>query len=221
VTQQEEQQGQGVVEVWKQSFEDRAFQVEAAVTLVFFTGILTLYPNYLNWIEARDGVRFTDPVLSRFEPVDVTFLAFVILYAAVIAAIWFLLKEPRYLMVGLQSYVVLFTFRAIALYLVPLDHPQQMILFKDPFVEFFGVDGTLTKDLFFSGHTSLMFLLYLTARIRWLRRAFLFWTAVLAGCLLIQHVHYTFDVFMAPFAAYVGWRMVVAAHRGVLDIGER
>ena len=33
-------------------------------------------------------------------------------------------------------------------------------------------------------------------------------TAGVAVCVLAQHVHYTIDVFVAPFVAYASWRLV-------------
>jgi hypothetical protein len=87
-----------------------------------------------------------------------------------------------------------------------------MIPLRDPFVEFFGINATLTRDLFFSGHTSLMMLLYLTARRQWLRHVYMMGTLTLAVCVVIQHVHYAFDVFVAPFVAYGSVRLVGHVH---------
>jgi hypothetical protein len=201
-----------VVEAWRSSLQSRSFRVEAAVTMVVFVGNLIIYPNFLNYIEQRPGVRFLDPVLSMIEPVDATWVTFTILYVSISSAVWFLLREPEYLIMGFQSYVVLFLLRAVALMMVPLEPPARMIALNDPFVEFFGIEGTLTRDLFFSGHTSLMFLLFLTARTPLLRRVYLSLTVVLAGCVIIQHVHYAFDVFVAPLAAYASVGLVRNAH---------
>jgi hypothetical protein len=202
-----------LTEAWRRSLQRRFFRWEAAVTMVAFIGNLIAYPNFLNYIEQRPGVRFLDPILSVIEPVDATWITFTILYVSISSAIWFLLREPEYLMIGFQSYVVLFLFRAAALMMVPLEPPARMIALNDPFVQFFGVDGTLTRDLFFSGHTSLMFLLYLTARRPRLRRLYLWLTVLLAGCVVVQHVHYAFDVFVAPLAAYASVGLVRNAHR--------
>jgi hypothetical protein len=202
-----------LIETWRQSLQRPAFRLETAVTMVVFIANLVAYPNFLNYIEQRQGVRFLDPVLDLVGPVDATWVTFIILYVSISSAVWFLLREPEYLMVGFQSYVLLFLFRAVALLMVPLEPPLQIIPLNDPFVEFFGVDGTLTRDLFFSGHTSLMFLLFLTARRPGLRRLYLLLTVVLAGCVIVQHVHYAFDVFVAPMAAYASVGLVRNAHR--------
>ncbi len=38
-----------------------------------------------------------------------------------------------------------------------------MIILNDPLVEFFGTGQTLTKDLFFSGHTATLLILFLVS----------------------------------------------------------
>jgi len=47
------------------------------------------------------------------------------------------------------------------MYSAPLDAPERLILLNDPFVQFIGSGEALTKDLFFSGHTATLFLLFL------------------------------------------------------------
>ena len=63
--------------------------------------------------------------------------------------------------------------------------------------------------LFFSGHTSLPFLLFLVARDRGFRIAFLLLTLATGTCVIVQHVHYTIDVVVAPFVAYGCFRGAV------------
>ena len=53
--------------------------------------------------------------------------------------------------------------RMCAMYMLPLDPPVNMIILNDPLVEFFGTGQTLTKDLFFSGHTATLFILFLVS----------------------------------------------------------
>jgi hypothetical protein len=96
--------------------------------------------------------------------------------------------------------------------LLPLDPPQTMIPLTDPFVEYFGTGISLSKDLFFSGHTSTLFLLGLTMQARRWRTFFFFCTAAVACCVLIQHIHYTVDVFVAPFFAYASYRLALSMH---------
>jgi hypothetical protein len=79
---------------------------------------------------------------------------------------------------------------------------------NDPFVDFVGYGkNIITKDLFFSGHTSTLFLLFLIARKRALKIFFLAITLAVAMFLLKQHVHYTIDVLAAPVFAWISYRI--------------
>jgi hypothetical protein len=77
----------------------------------------------------------------------------------------------------------------------------------------------LTKDLFFSGHTSTTFLLALYLWHRpGLRYAALVAHAVVVATVLLSHIHYSIDVagaYAFTFAAYAAreWRPAEASHR--------
>jgi hypothetical protein len=196
------------LEAWRQAFADRAFRWELVLTLPGLVTILGLFSNFLERIERRPGVELADPILAMFRPIDATVATFLILYVSLVIAIAYLLQEPRYLLVGVQAYIVLALLRSLGIYLAPFDHPADMIVLKDPVVEFFGGGKPFTKDLFFSGHTSLLFLLYLTARKSWLSKLFLISTISVGICVIAQHVHYSIDVLIAPFMAYASLRLV-------------
>jgi membrane-associated phospholipid phosphatase len=108
--------------------------------------------------------------------------------------------------------------RIAAMYLMPLEPPPGIIELRDPFVEFFGGGRTLTRDLFFSGHTSTMFLLFLVMPGRRLRIAYACFTVIVGLCVVLQHVHYTVDVFAAPFFAYGAYMIVlgICKRRGIV-----
>ena len=99
--------------------------------------------------------------------------------------------------------------RIIAMYLLPLEPPQNMIMLNDPFVEFFGTGQTLTKDLFFSGHTATLFILFLVSEKKIIKTIFLVSTIIVAISVLLQHVHYTIDVFAAIFFTYACYKLII------------
>jgi membrane-anchored protein YejM (alkaline phosphatase superfamily) len=112
------------------------------------------------------------------------------------------------LLLALQGYLVMVVIRTAAMYLLPLDPPPLLIPLKDPFVQYFGSGEVPTKDLFFSGHTATLFLLFLTVHGRYVKSLFLLSTIGVAVCVVLQHVHYTIDVFSAPFFSYAAYRIV-------------
>ncbi len=198
---------------WRAAIRDRSFLIEAVVTIVVLVVGLASFTRFLAFVEARPGVNFIDPILDRFAPVDLSGVTFGLIYIALLAALAFLAREPRRLLMALQAYTVMLLFRTIAMYTLPLEPPATMIPLVDPIVGSAGAVDLPTKDLFFSGHTSTMFLLALSARRRWQRWIFLAATVGVAACVLAQHVHYTVDVFVAPFVAYASWRLVILLHR--------
>ncbi len=199
---------------WVDSWKSRRFRVQASITILMQVIVLAVFSRFLEFVEARPGVVPGDPLLPLLEPRDVTWLTFTLIYAALIIALVPLVRHPRNLLLALQSYTVLVLFRMIGMYLLPLDPPPGMIALKDPFVEYFvGTGSVLTRDLFFSGHTSTMFLLFLTATSIRFRFIFLCATALVGFCVLWQHVHYSVDVLAAPFFAYGSFRLVALMDR--------
>jgi hypothetical protein len=198
-----------VLEPWKVGLKQPGFRLRAALTIITLAALLAALVHFLRWNEARPGVVLSDPLLGMFRPVDVTWLIFCLVYGGLCAAIVLLAREPEHLLLAMQGYAVLTVFRVLALWLVPLEPPSAMIPLRDPFVEFFGgMASPLNKDLFFSGHTSTLFLLFLNASGRLARRLFFCGTLAVAVCLLIQHAHYSIDVLVAFPFAYAAHRIV-------------
>lgn len=98
------------------------------------------------------------------------------------------------------------------MYLTPFNAPENILVLNDPFVQLFGKGEILTKDLFFSGHTGTSFLLVLLVDNKKLKVVFLIATILVGSAVLLQHVHYTIDVFVAPFVAYSSYRIIKKLH---------
>jgi membrane-associated phospholipid phosphatase len=187
---------------WKIFLIRKHNKKELIFTLILLAGALLSFTRFLNYVELRAGFIFTDPLLNLFFPVDLTWLIFGLIYIGLILAIFFFIKDPHLLLTALQSYLVLVLFRTAAMYLLPLNPPPDMIPLNDPFVQIFGSGEILTKDLFFSGHTATLFLLFMVADKRILKIIFLSFAVIVGISVLLQHVHYSIDVFTAPFFSY-------------------
>jgi PAP2 superfamily C-terminal len=198
---------------WSEGWSDRRFRAEVMLTLAAFVGVLVVMSRFLAWVEVRPGVVLPDAVLAAIPARDMTWVTFALLYAGILTAVAALLPYPRRLMLGLQSYVVLVVLRMVVMSVTPLEAPPGMIVLRDPLVQILGGTGApLTKDLFFSGHTSTMFLLSLLAPGRVTRSFFLVCTVAVGACVLWQHVHYTVDVLAAPLFAYASYAGVSRLH---------
>lgn len=193
---------------WKEFLKVKRNQVEFIITLLLLSIILTALTNFLNFIEARHGVVLPDPVLNFFNPTDLTWLTFALIYISIVVGIATLAKDPTRLLFTIQLYILMVAVRILAMYLLPLDPPAKIIVLKDPLVEFFGTGQTLTKDLFFSGHTATLFILFLTSEKKTIKQIFLISTILVAFSVLLQHVHYTIDVVAAPFFTYACYKLL-------------
>jgi len=123
-----------------------------------------------------------------------------------------LLPYPRRLVLGAQAYAVMVLLRMAVMSVTPLEAPTTTIPLRDPLVQILGTGEVLTRDLFFSGHTATLALLAFLAPGRRSRRFFVACTALVAVCVLWQHVHYTVDVLVAPFFAVASRELVFALH---------
>jgi hypothetical protein len=194
---------------WKIFLIRKHNKKELLITVILLATVLFSFTRFLNYVELRAGFTFKDPLLNLFSPVDLTCLIFGLIYIGLILAVSFFIKDPHLFLTALQAYLVLVLFRTAAMYLLPLNPPPDMIPLNDPFVQIFGSGEILTKDLFFSGHTATLFLLFLVADKRILKIIFLSFAVIVGISVLLQHVHYSIDVFTAPFFSYTSVKLAV------------
>ena len=187
---------------WIEGYKLKKVQFKLLVSIIFLAAALYLYSAFLGFVEAREGFSFNDPVLNLFHPVDLTWLIFSAIYLSLFTGIIILVRNPVRLTLAIQAYTVLILVRMIAMYSLPFDPPSSMIPLKDPFVQLFGTGKLLTRDLFFSGHTATLFLLFLVVDKKPYKQLFLFLTVLVAVSVILQHVHYFIDVLAAPFFTF-------------------
>ena len=193
---------------WKSFFKIKRNRNEFILTVILLAVLMISFSQFLQFIEKRNGAVLPDPLLNIFSPIDLTWLTFSLIYLSLILFLFSVAKEPDKLLIAMQAYGLMVIFRTIAMYLVPLEPPETMLLLNDPFVQLFGKGEILTKDLFFSGHTATLFLLFLLTEKKTLKFIFVISTFIVGISVLLQHVHYSIDVFVAPFVAYGSYRII-------------
>jgi membrane-associated phospholipid phosphatase len=194
---------------WKDFLKKKHNKFELVTTLFLLVVVLISLANFLNYVETRQGVVIPDPILSLFQPIDLTWLTFTLIYLSILVAIATLSKYPKRLLFAIQLYILMVSVRIVAMYLFPLEPPASMIILNDPLVKIFGTGQTLTKDLFFSGHTATLFILFLVSEKKIISTIFLISTIAVAISVILQHVHYSIDVFAAVFITYACFKLLL------------
>ena len=206
------------IEIWKTSLADRKLRMDLVYTLIMLYFVLSLFTKFLLYVEGREGIALDDPLFHSFTAIDLNVYIFILIYLSLIAGLISLTFHPRYLVIALQSYMLMVFLRMALMYVTPLEPPMGTIDLQDPLVFMIGTGQAIRKDLFFSGHTATLFLLYLTCRNKKLKIAFLISTILVGILVILQKAHYTVDVLAAPLAAYVSFRIVRYFNRKYLPV---
>jgi hypothetical protein len=163
--------------------------------------ILICLPYFFQYIEQRNGIVLSDEVLYKVAPYDVSTLIFILIWSSSFFMLLTAVKKPGIFLTFLIAYVILCLCRIGTILLFPLEAPQGLIELTDPLSNSFYGTPFITKDLFFSGHVSTLFLMYLCQSNRVLRYYTMIASILVAILVLVQHIHYTIDVLFAfPFA---------------------
>lgn len=199
---------------WKEAWRARAPIVELIVTIVVMYGIGLFLTPFFAYIQLRQGSVINDPILNLITPRDVSEFTFIFGHLSTLTGLIYILFYPRLLTFTIQIFAIATTMRILSIYFIPLDPPVGMIPLVDPILGKLFYHGTvITKDLFFSGHTVAALIMFLVVKNKRLK-IFLLILAILVGlCLMIQHVHYSFDVLAAPFFTWIAYRIVILAHK--------
>ncbi|MBK8505906.1 MAG: phosphatase PAP2 family protein [Saprospiraceae bacterium] len=199
-----------VITQWSRTFSNYKMWVVLAGTALSMVPIIIFIVPYLHFIENRKGFALNDAVLNLLPVAELSKLIFFILYVTAMLVVFFCLKRPILLLQGIQMFIVLQYLRNICLFLTPLEAPVDIVPLQDPILEYFAYSNQpYLKDLFFSGHTaSMVVFAILCWSNTFLRRLILILTVVMAYLLLVQHCHYTIDIFGGVVAALGVSRLV-------------
>lgn len=181
------------------------FRKRIQLGLVVWIAVLIAFPFFFNYIENRNGIHLNDFIINSIPAYDVSIPTFLIIWSMFLLFLYRAIYDPTLLLIFLWGFIFLSASRFISIYLVPLNPPEQLIALRDPITNiFYGKKhGFITKDLFYSGHTSTQFLMCLCFTKRSDKILALISTILVGTLVLIQHVHYSIDVIAAPFLTYV------------------
>jgi PAP2 superfamily C-terminal len=194
---------------WSAAWKLTSFKWKFWTGMLIFAGILIALPFFFNAIEERNGIRFDDLVLERIPSRNVSFAVFFLIWSSCLILIIRIYRDPMMLLIMLWAYNGVTLFRMACITLISLNPPAGLIPLEDPITNQFYGQHYITHDLFFSGHTTTVFLIFLCLKKKTDRIYTLIASIVLGILLLVQHVHYTIDVLAAPVFTYALYRFAL------------
>jgi PAP2 superfamily C-terminal len=189
---------------WSEAWESTLFRRKAIAAGILFIAIMLFLPHFFSVIEARQGIILNDWVLQKIPARDFSLTIFIFLWSASLLLIVRCIQQPAIFLMAIYLIIVVTLTRIVTISLFPLDPPPGLIHIKDPLtsLSYGGSQVFMTKDLFFSGHTSNLFLIYLCLNKKRDKQFALLATITVGILVLVQHVHYCIDVIFAIIFTY-------------------
>ncbi|MBL4862101.1 MAG: hypothetical protein JKY09_03670 [Crocinitomicaceae bacterium] len=170
------------------------------LALVFLGLCALLFVRFLAFHEIRastSGIVFKDPLFPFLPIGDFSTLIFSLTYGSLILFVFSWRKIPYAWSKLMMAYGLLLLFRILTLSILPLEIPEDLVYLQDPFLNNLMYPGDIKADLFFSGHTGLLLMLFFLSR-KWV---YIVMAMILGYVLMVQRVHYSIDIIAAlPFA---------------------
>lgn len=196
---------------WRNALQVKSFRLKLIIATILLLFCSWLAPIVFQYAEQRTGVFLRDFILELLPATDLSLAIFIVMDTLLIISIAALLTRPDYFMIVLQAYVLLTLVRFITIFSVPLEAPEGIVILHDPITDrFFYQGAVITKDLFFSGHTSILMLMAFGMPFPRLKIILFIGATAVGIMLLIQHAHYTIDVLAAPV---FGWLAIFASRK--------
>ncbi len=193
------------VGVWKINLQSSDYRKKLIIGLILISFILLSLPFFFQAIEKRNGIIFNDYLLSWLPAYDLSLYIFTVIWSMTLFTFSRFKQDPNIFLTFLWGFILINLSRFVFIGLIPLNAPADLIPIHDPISNHFYGPKFITKDLFFSGHTAAMFLMFLCLKKRTDKIMALLATIIIGIAVLIQHVHYTVDVVMAPVITYFLW----------------
>src|SRR5579871_357208 len=186
---------------WRTAWQFRSFRRQTISGSIALIILFSFFAFFFKAIEKRNGIILNDWLLNWLSPHDVSIFIFIFVWALTLLLIIRMVQQPNIFVVMLWAYVILSVMRVATLTVIALNAPKGLIVLQDPLSNIFYGNSFVTKDLFYSGHTSTALLMFLCLKKNNDNIFAIIATLIIGVLLLVQHVHYTIDVVAAPFFA--------------------
>jgi hypothetical protein len=188
---------------WQDAWQNRTFKRNFIVGLIALATLIIFTYYFFDYIEnLTGGVVMNDWVLKILPSKDVSIPIVLFELSVILLFLLRTLPNPITVITFIIAYLFILISRDITIGITQLRPPIGLIQLKDPIADLIYRASSINRDLFYSGHVSLLFLFYLSSNKK-ADKFYILFTIISVGILLlIQHVHYTVDVVCAPFFAY-------------------
>jgi hypothetical protein len=191
---------------WKQTWAIPKKRTQIIVGTVFMLLIVYTLPFFFNQIEKRKGYQIHDWLLAQVPAHNVSVLIFAIIWSMILLIMIRAVYHPSIYIHYCWALMLVCLARLGCIALVALEPPIGLIPLTDPLTGVFYGESLITKDLFFSGHTATLTLIFLCLQKRNDKIAALIATIAVACLLVVQHIHYSIDILAAPVFTYASYR---------------
>jgi len=192
---------------WKDTWNSSVKRNQIIIGSVIMFAVVLILPVFFNYIEKRKGVLLNDWLLGHITPHNVSVPIFSLIWGMGILMIIRTIKHPSIYINYCWAIIFICIARFVTISLVALEPPHGLIPLTDPLTGVFYGESLITKDLFFSGHTATLTLMFLCLEKKNDKIAGMIATAIVACLLLVQHIHYTIDIVAAPIIVYGCYRL--------------
>lgn len=193
----------GIPLSWRQAVQNKVIRHKLIIAHILLVSAILTLPHFFDFIEQREGVPLMDPLLNYIPSMNVSLPIFVCIWGTTALLLYRCVSDPNMYLRAIFGFVIIIFVRIITITLVPLEPPTDLIPLIDPISNIaYGRADFITKDLFFSGHTSSQFLAFLCLNQGRDKTIALVSTLLVGAMVLLQHVHYSIDVIAAPVFTY-------------------
>lgn len=198
------------LEKWKILFSNPKNTTNFFLNLFF---CCVFYFAVIQWMfhnAATPGSVLFDPLHKLFHPVkDLSFYINFFTYSSTLIALFIILQNPFQLHYLLQAFTAIYMIRMICVFLLPLSPDPFMVPLLDPFADAVAHENAILNDLFFSGHIATLTLFYFALRTSKWRYYMALCILAVSGMMIVQRIHYSADLLLAPFFAYTMYNLFV------------
>jgi len=156
-----------------------------------------------------------DPLMRLITPRPINFELNLFSYSTLFVLFIYFLKKPRVLLIVVHALLMMWMLRWVTMYLLPLAAPP----YKVPLHDIIAYSHySISRDLFFSGHTATLVILLCAIKNRWMFMYAFLMALVIIALLLIGHQHYLLDIISAPFFAVICYQVSVRLNKFLVSL---